>query len=104
MAPSSIAAKAHAGNIYLMAGHEGAEVPDDPRPVLVIQKENHARGDNLSRLAENAHNTGIVRGAKERAASRGDLFLPAEHLNVEPFIEGDRLVRALLLDSHSEGG
>ena len=79
-----------------MPAQEGAEVAHDAGAVFVNQQQDDAEGNNLGRLAEDADDAWVIGRAEKGAAGGNDLVAVAEGLDVEPFVEGDRLARTLL--------
>ena len=68
----------------------------------LFNSSNVPRDGNFHRLAEQPHDARIVRRTEKRAA-RGNQFLAvAENLDVNPFVERDRLVRFLFLDGDAD--
>src|SRR3979409_685142 len=101
MATSSIAAQTHAGNINLVTGHQGPQVAHDAWPVFVVEQQNDPKRHNFCRLAENTHDSRIVRRTEKCAPGGNDLVIAVKGLDMQPFVEGDRLVGTLLLNGKS---
>src|SRR5579862_2527797 len=67
----SVARQAHVGNIHFMFSQQRAEITDDARPVLVVEKQQGAAGRYLHRRAVKPHNARVV-GGTEKGSTRRD--------------------------------